>query len=224
MSTNFLKLWCSPKLWQINWPAESNGYGWGMYTVSRTGSSVFNGNGFAVKLDTGTTADSRVNAKILAGGFEGMGLAASDSENWRRIDWTQPIVIGFSFSVSAATTNGSVWLKIGTTAGTSGDLASAGLQIRVDNLSLSFGAHNGSTLDESSSQTLAAAEYQHDIMFVGDGSGSFQCLLDGTLIDTLAGPTAPINFDARFAVEAFNSTDEANASIWCSPLKVGLLT
>lgn len=221
-SIQFLKLWTAPKLWQVNWPADGNNAANGYYIETRTGTGVISTNGFAVLCESGATSNSRANARLLAK-FEGMGLAASDSVDWRQLDWTQPLAIGFSLSVFAATTNGSIWVKIGNGSASAGDLASAGVQVRVDNLSLYFGAHNGSALDESAAQTLSAANRQHDVQIVGDGTGNYQFYLDGVLIDTLAGPTASINFDTRLAAEAFNDTDSANAAIWCSAFKLGVL-
>lgn len=218
----FIKRWCWPKLWQINWPADGTNAAGGFYTATVTGTGQINTNGFAVLAQTGATANSRANARLL-GIFEGMGFAASDSGGWRDLDWSAPLVITFSISIFAATAAGTVWLKIGNTSATAGDLASAGIQVRVENLNLYFGAHNGTTLDESAAQPLSAISRQHDISFIGDGSGNFACYLDGILIDTLVGPAAPIDFGTRPAVEAFNDTDSANAAIWCSPLKIGVL-
>lgn len=223
-SLDFLKLWCGRKLWQVNWPADGNNAANGYYSDTRTGSGQTQCNGFAAVVQSGSTSNSRATAKLLGGAFEGMGLAESDAVDWRQLDWSVPLVIGFTISVFAATAAGSVWVKIGNGAASNSNLASAGLQVRVDNLNLYFGAHNGSALDQTAAQALSAANRQHDILFVGDGAGNFKCYLDSTLIDTLAGPTASINFDTRLAAEAFNNTDSANAALWCSPFKIGLLS
>jgi hypothetical protein len=55
-------------------------------------------------------------------------------------------------------------------------------------------------------------------------SGNYAFYLDSAIIDTLAGPTASITFDARYTVEIFNGTDSANHRMDVSPLKIGALT
>lgn len=223
MSLAFLKLWCGRKLWQFSWPGDGSNSAYGFYSATLSGTGTTQTNAFAALVQSGATAGSRARARIIAGAFEGMGLAESDAVDWRQIDFSVPIVIGFSISIFAATSAGKLWVKIGQSASSDGNISSAGLQLRVENLSLYFGAHNGSGLDESAAQTLSATARQHDVLIVGNGAGSFEFYLDGVLVDTLTGPTAGINFDTRFSAEAFNDTDAANAALWCSAFKVGLL-
>lgn len=223
MSAGFMKLATNPGFWQIHWPADAANGPNGWYTATVTGTAQTLTNDFGVIAQTGTTSNSRASAKIFGGGFEGMGLAAWNTGAWRSIDWSSPVFFGFTFSVYAATTAGQIWLKIGSTSATSGDMAGAGLQIRVDNLSFVCGAHNGTTLDESSGTALPAIQKEHAVCIEGDGSGNFAFYLNGTLVDTLTGPSAAVGFDGRITAEAFNDTDSANAGIWCSPIKIGVL-
>lgn len=223
MSAGFMRLATSPGFWQVNWPADTANAGNGYYTATVTGTAQTLTNGFGVFAQTGATSNSRASAKLLSNGFEGMGLTAWNTGGWREIDWSSPVFIGFTFSVVAATAAGKIWLKIGETSATSNDLAAEGLQIRVDNLDLYFGAHNGTTLDESSAQALPAISREHAVRIEGDGAGNFAFYLNGTLVDTLTGPSAAAGFDARITAEAFNDTDSANAGIWCSAIKIGVL-
>lgn len=224
MSAGFMRLATSPGFWQVGWPADTSNAGTlGAYISAVTGTGQTQTNDFSVLAQTGATADSRASAKILGGGFEGMGLAPRNTADWRQLDWSSPVFIGFSFSVFAATAAGKIWFKIGNTSATSGDLAGAGLQFRVDNLDLSFGAHDGALLNEAAPSTLTAANRQHDVRIEGDGAGNFAFYLNNTLIDTLSGPTAAVGTDARITVEAWNDTDSANAGIWCSAIKIGVL-
>ena len=223
MSAGFMRLATSPGFWQMHWPADASNGANGYYTATVTGTAQTSTNGFGVLAQTGATSNSRASAKMPGGPFEGLGLAAWNTGGWREIDWSSPVFIGFTFSVFAATTAGKIWLKIGNTSATSGDMAGAGLQIRVDNLSLYFGAHNGVALDESAAQALPAISREHAVRIEGDGAGNFAFYLNGTLVDTLTGPSAAVGFDSRITAEAFNDTDAANAGIWCSAIKIGVL-
>lgn len=222
MSAGFMRLATSPGFWQVSWPSDAANAGNGYYTSTVTGTAQTLTNDFAVLAQTGATSNSRASAKLLAA-VEGMGLTTQNTVDWRGLDFSKPLFIGFSFSVFAATTAGKIWLKIGNTSATAGDLAALGLQLRVDNLNLVYGAHNGSALDQSAGTALSAAIRQHDVRIEGDGAGNFAFYLNGTLIDTLTGPSANDNFGARFTAEAWNDTDAANAGIWCSAIKIGVL-
>lgn len=222
MSAGFMRLATSPGFWQVSWPSDAVNGANGYYTATVTGTGQTLTNDFAVLVQTGATSNSRASAKLLAA-VDGMGLATQNTVDWRGLDFSKPLFIGFSFSVFAATTAGKVWLKIGNTSVTDGDFAALGLQLRVDNLDLYFGAHNGTTLDESAAQALPAASRQHDVRIEGDGAGNFAFYLNDTLVDTLTGPSANDNFGARITAEAFNDTDSANAGIWCSAIKIGVL-
>lgn len=220
---DFVTRWCGPNLWQYGWPADGNNASNGYYTATVSGSAqtatapaVGTASG-GVLVQTNSTSGSRARAFL---GGPAMFLNPGGSQ--RNIDWSKPFVMFVSFTVNPTTANGQSWIKLGQTANADGDITATGLQIRVDDLTFYAGAHDGSTLNESSGTLLTLAA-QYNLAIIGDGS-NYAFYLNDTLIDTLAGPTAAINFDSHYAIECYNGADSANQRIDVSPLKIASIT
>jgi hypothetical protein len=220
---DFVTRWCGPNLWQFNWPADGNNAANGYYTATISGSgqtatspAVGTASGGAL-IQTNNTSGSRARAHL---GGPAVFLFSGGSQ--RNIDWSKPLVFFVSFAVSNNTTDGHSWIKLSNSADNNGDITNAGVQIRIDNLTFYAGAHDGTTLNQSSGTLLTSAA-QYNLAIIGDGS-NYAFYLNNTLIDTLAGPTASIGFDGRYAIECYNGADSANQRIDVSPLKIGSIT
>jgi len=217
---DFVTRWCGPNLWQYGWPADGNNAANGYYTATISGSgqtatapAVGTAAG-GVLVQTNSTSGSRARAHL---GGPAVFLFSGGSQ--RSIDWSKPLVFFVSFAVSNNTTDGHSWIKLSNSADNNGDITNAGVQIRIDNLTFYAGAHDGTTLNQSSG-TLLTSGAQYNLAIIGDGT-NYAFYLNDTLIDTLAGPTASIGFDGRYAVECYNGADSANQRIDVSPLKIG---
>jgi hypothetical protein len=217
---DFVTRWCGPNLWQYDWPADGANAANGYYnaTVSGSGQTVSapsnGGAAGGVYVQTQNTSGSRARAHLggpavflVPGGFQ------------RSIDWSKPFVFFVSFAVSNNTADGHSWIKLSNSANADGDITNAGVQIRVSDLTLYAGAYDGSTLNQSSG-TLLTAGVQYNLAIIGDGS-DYAFYLNNVLVDTLAGPSASIGFDGRYAIECYNGSDSANQRIDVSPFKIG---
>lgn len=210
---DFVARWCAPMLWQIDWPADAPNAANGYYSVTLTGTGATNNNTRGMTVQTGVTAGSRARAT-----FADTGLWIGQGTSFRNIDWSKNFVFHVAFTVESSTANGQNWIKISNSANSDGDITNEGVQIRIDNLTLYAGAHDGTTLNESSGTAISGST-QYGLTIIGDGS-NYAFYLDNAPIDTLAGPTAFIGFDARYAVESYNGADSANQRIDTSPIKV----
>jgi hypothetical protein len=217
---DFVTRWCGPNLWQYDWPADGTNAANGYYTATVSGSgqtatapSVGTAAGGALA-QTNNTSGSRARAHL---GGPAVFLVPGGSQ--RNIDWSKPFVFFVSFSVSNNTTDGHSWIKLSQSANADGDITNAGVQIRVSDLMLYAGAYDGSTLNQSSG-TLLTAGAQYNLAIIGDGS-DYAFYLNNVLVDTLAGPSASIGFDGRYAIECYNGSDSANQRIDVSPFKIG---
>jgi hypothetical protein len=217
---DFVTRWCGPNLWQYDWPADGANAANGYYiaTVSGSGQTVSapsnGGAAGGIYVQTQGTSGSRARAHLggpavflVPGGFQ------------RSIDWSKPFVFFVSFAVSNNTADGHSWIKLSNSANADGDITNAGVQIRVSDLTLYAGAYDGSTLNQSSG-TLLTAGVQYNLAIIGDGS-DYAFYLNNVLVDTLAGPSASIGFDGRYAIECYNGSDSANQRIDVSPFKIG---
>jgi hypothetical protein len=217
---DFVTRWCGPNLWQYDWPADGANAANGYYvaTVSGSGSTVTTISGGAAAggciVQTNSTSGSRARA------FLGDARFVYPGNGERNIDWSKPIVFFVSLSL-IATTDGQSWVKLGQSANTDGDLSSQGIQVRIDNTTLYAGAHDGTTLNQSSGVSLTQG-FHYNVAVIGDGS-NYAFYLNDTLLDTLAGPTATIFNDGRYAVECYNGSDSANQFISVSPFKIGTI-
>ncbi len=218
---DFVTRWCGPNLWQFNWPADGANAANGYYlaTVSGTGQTVTDQAASFGNLIVQTQGTSGSRARASQGG-PAMFLNPGGSQ--RNIDWSKPFVMFVSFAISNNTTNGQSWIKLSNSANSDGNITNEGVQVRVDDLTFYAGAHDGSTLNESSGTAISAGS-QYNLAIIGDGT-NYAFYLNDTLIDTLAGPTASITSDSRYSVECYNGADSANQRIDVSPLKIASIT
>jgi hypothetical protein len=217
---DFVTRWCGPNLWQYDWPADGNNAANGYYTATVSGSgqtvSAPSNGGAAggIYVNTQNTSGSRARAHL-----GGPAVFIFPGGSQRNIDWSKPFVFFVSFAVSNNTADGHSWIKLSNSANADGDITNAGVQIRVSDLTLYAGAYDGSTLNQSSG-TLLTAGAQYNLAIIGDGS-DYAFYLNNVLVDTLAGPSASIGFDGRYAIECYNGSDSANQRIDVSPFKIG---
>lgn len=214
---DFVTRWCAPMLWQFDWPADGDNAANSYYTatVSGSGQTVTNANATSggVLVQSLNTSGSRARALM-----SGPSLWLGEGTSFRNIDWSRNFVFHVALTMQANTANGQSWIKLSNSANSDGDITNEGVQIRIDDLTLYAGAHDGATLNESSG-TLLTALQQYCLTIIGDGT-NYAFYLDSALIDTLAGPTAALGFDSRYAVESYNGADSANQRIDTSPIKV----
>jgi hypothetical protein len=211
----FLRRWCAPRCWQFSWPADTGNGGNGFYVADVTGTGHTDTSNGGVQVRTGATAGSRARAL-----FADVTLWVGDG-SFRTVMWDRPLVFHVAFSLTEVTAAGQCWIKLGNTANTDGDISSEGLQIRIDEDKIWFGAHDGDQLNEEEGPVLVVGT-QHDLSIEGQ-AGEYRFILDGVEWARLAGPTAAIGFDARYAVESYNGADSANQRIDTSPIKIGII-
>lgn len=215
---DFVARWCAPMLWQFSWPADGNNAANGYYISTVSGSGVTATEASAapsgsIQVNTLNTAGSRARA-LLGGPSLWLGQGAS----FRAIDWSKNFMFHVAFSVENNTADGQSWIKVSNSANLDGDISNAGVQVRIDQLTLYAGAYDGATLNQSAG-TLLTANQQYGLTIIGDGS-NYAFYLDSALVDTLAGPTAALGFDSRYAVECYNGADAAQQRIDTSPIKI----
>ncbi len=215
---DFVTRWCAPRLWQFSWPADGTNASNGFYsaTVSGTAQTTTNGAG-VVRVQTFSTPNSRARASLPNNSFTTFMLGDT---NWTSVDWSRKFVLFFSFSTNETTTNSKSWFKFAPTSNNDGDITGRGVQLRLDNLTAVFGAHNGTTLDESAGTSISGGGQQYNVAIIGDGSGSFDFYLNGVLEATLTGPSTDEGQGLRLAVECYNGADSANQLVDCGPIKI----
>jgi hypothetical protein len=203
----------SPQAWNYMW----NTFG----TTGTSGSGATSGSPLGVLVTSGATAGSRGLA-ILPSGVSSTFLGPMDTLS-SYADFSKRFTVGFAIDVVQTTGNGTTWVKIGQNAGTSGDIAARGFQVKLSNLTLTASAHNGTSLTTSSTlATLVTSRARYFVM-QSDGAGNVAVYLDGTLTTTLTGgPTSFTTAPFQVCVESANGADAAIQRVHVSPVRINV--
>lgn len=197
---------------------------WGSASTVQTvtGSGTTSTNDWAGNVQTGSTASSRAQrAWPTTIGSVFLGLSGSNPAN---MDWQQPCAVLFSVSLISTSTNATLWVRAGDGATTSGDLAARGLQLKITNLSVTAGVHNGTTLTSSGTLLTAATSQNIHVAFYSLGSGSVQVWINDALATTLSGGPSTAGVSSfSVVIEALNNADASSARMQISPVKILLL-
>ena len=151
-----------------------------------------------------------------SGGATGV-ARISQSDSWMAntrgsapnvINWGRRILLKLRFTVGTGGVNGISRIALGkTTAEASGDLAAAGIGIKVTTLALAGQVHSGAALTTTATLATLVAVQVYDLLIISRGSGTVEWFLDGVSIGTSAGgPTAAGTADnSCFRLESTSS-------------------
>jgi len=222
ISMDYLRLFASTKTWVFQWgfstPSVAND------PVERTVTGSGNAsasNDWGVSVQTGATANSRARCamKNLTGGV----AIGPDGAFGRTIDFTEPGILAFRFTLIDSTTNGKCWLKFGDSCNADGDITAKGIQVRLDNRTLVYGVHNGTTLESDTGATLPAGVNASSMRVEWDGNGNWQFYLDDALDGEVSHTAFTSGYGFFCSVETNNGADTANQWADFSPVKFGTL-
>lgn len=221
MSLDYLRLWASLKTWVLAWLPGSAAYDYSFVTRTVSGSAQADSTSHFGSVRTGTTAGSRARLAMnnLAGG-NGLG---PDGEFGRTLDFTEPGLLAFRFNLVGSTTNGKAWFKFGESCNADGDLTGKGLQIRIDDRALTFGVHDGATLEEAAGAAIAAGANAHSVRVEWDGNGNWTFYFDDAAGVVVAHNAFTSGYGSFCAIESYNGADAASQWFDSSPIKFGTL-
>ena len=203
-----------PATWQIPWRSD-------LGTSTTAGSGSVNASNWSVNCQTGTTTSSRAQRALILAGVSDT-FTAGPAVDSRVIDWSKRVTVGFAFNLVSASTNGQVFVRIGNSCSTSGNLSGSGMGIRINNTALVAQCHNGTTLNTSASlkTNTAGTTTSTVIVLQSDGAGNVAVYVDNVLAVTMTGGPTTAGFATDFlAVEAINNTDASSTRVHVSPIK-----
>lgn len=205
-------------------------FGWNWYTYpgaefssasaggSGAGSAAYNTTNFK----TGATGSSWYRRSTAA--VTGLFYGASTG-----ISFDKPVGFVVTFDVRAATTNGRSrfsWCQgtFGADAGgTTGQLASKGIGVEVQNLALYGAVHDGAALTTTSLGVSATLNAPLTVLCVRSAAGSFDYYVNGTFAATVTGgPTGTTStaYGSIIMYAADNQSDAANQEVDARFLKL----
>lgn len=156
-------------------------------TKTGSGTSAIN-LGHRMYVNSGTTGASYC-ARSMTAGCQGLSIGSL----YTIINWSLPFGLSVTLSRSDTTTNGKMWVCIGTNptaVPTNADPATKSIGIRVDADVLKGVCHNGTDLDVVDLSTTLAVNQVYKIDVISDGAGNVAWYADGVLAGaSTGGPT-----------------------------------
>lgn len=176
-------------------------------------------------VSSGAAANGGV--RVIFANTDGAYLFGSDGIGFNRMNWERAGSMAFTFRLSAATTNGEIYVGLGDKGMSATDFgvwtnSNKVIGIRIANTTLYAMTGDGTTLNDSISTatTLTAGvggganAFNYECIISWDGAGNAEWFLDGVLIHTATtGIPSGISVKKHPQIEVLNNADAVNTSI-----------